>query len=184
VKSEYKYKIRQAYAEITFYDLDTHEKITDFRTNFVDIDPKHNAALKGNLNAVTLENKTYRIVIRLYYEGLMTYYEYDGNNTITTESDCLEIPEKVEPACHGCLLDDECKIYGHRTVQNNVSLYCGSIDVWKPQKELNETCYNNFECLSELCVDDSCYEIKEEVVVENKNIFQKFFDWLAGLFKK
>ena len=36
VKSEYKYKIRQAYAEITFYDLDTHEKILDFRTNFID----------------------------------------------------------------------------------------------------------------------------------------------------
>ena len=185
VKSEYKYKIRQAFAEITFYDLQTDEKILDFRTNFIDIDPKHNAALKGNLNAVTLENKTYRIVIRLYYEGLMTYYEYDGNNTITTEYECDEIPETpeiIEPDCYGCLLDKECLSYGHRTVQNNISVYCASINEWNSQKAEGESCYNNFECLTNECVDSVCYRFKEEVI-DNRNLLQKFFDWLSGLFK-
>jgi hypothetical protein len=70
---------------------------------------------------------------------------------------------------------------GVRKVINNTSVYC--IDgLWFKQKEDNQTCQNSFECLSNFCSKDFCYDISKQVE-ENKSLLNSILDWIKKFFR-
>ena len=60
----------------------------------------------------------------------------------------------------GCILDKECRAHFTLGEVNNLLSYCGRDNNWHPRKEPGEICYNNAECLSNLCVD-TCQPLEE-----------------------
>jgi hypothetical protein len=51
--------------------------------------------------------------------------------------------------------------------------YCSGDEQWETQKTNSVVCNNNFECSSNLCIDDICVE---------KGLFTKFLEWLESIF--
>ncbi len=70
---------------------------------------------------------------------------------------------------------------GVRKIINNTSIYC--IDgLWLQQKEDNQTCQNSFECISNFCSKDFCYDISKQVE-ENKSLLNSILDWIKKFFR-
>lgn len=70
----------------------------------------------------------------------------------------------------GCLENNIC--YGLGSIKN--SKYCDiKTNSFIYMKSSNEKCNNNFECLSERCVDSKCI---------SESVFEKFINWLKNLF--
>jgi hypothetical protein len=69
---------------------------------------------------------------------------------------------------HNCQDDNKCYPFGYRKSKK----YC-SEEGFSPQLSSGYQCKNNFECNSNLCLDNAC---------ASNNIFAKFFRWLKNLF--
>ena len=73
-------------------------------------------------------------------------------------------------ACDGCLSDDnKCIPYGARFD----GMYCSFDNSFVTQKNELNSCENNFECKSNLCVESRCV---------NSNLLKRIFLWLKSLF--
>lgn len=100
---------------------------------------------------------------------------------ICSDGACVESEDQVEEInegggidgeaqviCNGCILGDKCNPAGYRTEDK----YC--IDnALVEQKEIGLSCSNDFECSTNLCVDNRCF---------NNNLWQKFSRWFSRLF--
>lgn len=73
-----------------------------------------------------------------------------------------------------------CDSTGLRNSINNTNAYCFG-GLWFEQKEDNQTCQNSFECVSNFCSKELCYDISSQVE-ENKSILQSILDWIKRLF--
>jgi len=71
--------------------------------------------------------------------------------------------------CNGCLLNDTCLPIGYR--QGNE--YCSGNSNLTLQKNAEETCDNNFECSSNVCVSGKCV---------SEGLIQKILNWFKKLF--
>jgi len=93
----------------------------------------------------------------------------------TPEEKPLDIPKEVIKEeekisiCQGCLLEDKCYPFGYR----KDGKYCYDDLKFKEQKGSEESCENNFECGSNLCVDSSCID---------EGFFKKILNWFKKLF--
>ena len=66
---------------------------------------------------------------------------------------CIEIP--IEGECTmGCYLDEKCYNIGVRKSGD----YCGEDLDFEKQKEPDASCGDNFECLSNICIDGACIQ--------------------------
>jgi len=74
-----------------------------------------------------------------------------------------------EECTTGCYLDEKCYNIGTRKSGD----YCGEDLDFVAQKEAEATCEDNFECLSNVCLDGSCIKA---------NIWQKFLNWFRAIF--
>jgi hypothetical protein len=93
--------------------------------------------------------------------------------------------EKSEDSCGKCICPPNygfCSESGLRDSINETSVYCYK-GLWQTQKENDDSCQNNFECKSNFCSENSCYDIGKQVR-ENTNLIQKIFDWISSLFGK
>lgn len=79
------------------------------------------------------------------------------------------VAKQAAPICSGCSVGDTCLPIGTR----KSGQYCDIDNKMKDVVADNLACSNNFECLSNLCVNDSCVA---------GNVWQKFLSWIAGLF--
>lgn len=80
------------------------------------------------------------------------------------------IDEEVEIFCDsGCLVEEKCYGYGYRKKAG----YCSSGGNWTSQFEVNATCINNFECASNVCIDERCISV---------SAWERFTSWLGGIF--
>jgi len=70
----------------------------------------------------------------------------------------------------GCGFDEKCYDFNKR--KNNS--YCAE-EGWIIQKEINVTCVEDFECLSNSCEEEKCGDY---------NWLRKFFDWVKDIFIK
>ncbi len=112
--------------------------------------------------------------------------EYSGSYFIMSnskENPVLEIPftvNKLEEVkkeiviqniedCQGCFLEDSCIPYTIRSKEKYCSLDGNMID----QKSSKESCENNFECKSNVCVNSEC--ISEGLLKKILNWFRKLF---------
>ncbi len=76
-----------------------------------------------------------------------------------------------ESECDGCVYDKK-KCYNFEKRKNNS--YCTE-EGWIVQKEINVTCVEDFECLSNSCEEEKCGDY---------NWLRKFFDWVKNIFVK
>ena len=85
-------------------------------------------------------------------------------------TDSADSEEKTIYLCWGCLLDEKCYPYGFR----KEGQYCSDTnDEFVIQQESDTLCENNFECNSNLCVDNQCL---------SSSLWQKFLRWLKSIF--
>ena len=75
-----------------------------------------------------------------------------------------------ESECSGCVFDEKC----YKVDKRKNNSYCTE-EGWTIQKEINVTCVEDFECLSNSCEEEQCGDY---------NWLRKFFDWIKGVFIK
>ena len=81
----------------------------------------------------------------------------------------------------GCNLNEKCVLQGTRVILKEDPSYCNINSEWQAQKKENENCQNNYECKTNFCSNDKCYDISKEVE-ETKNVVSKLMEWVKGLF--
>ena len=82
----------------------------------------------------------------------------------------VENPQTVRYECGGCELDKKCYPFGFRKDKN----YCDDItSKFISEKVPKTSCENNFECDSNLCIDNKCF---------SGSLWAKFLRWLNRLF--
>jgi len=84
------------------------------------------------------------------------------------ETGPIEIPIEGQ-VCGGCELDEKCYPFGYR----KGGRYCSDNNQFFGQLRGDAVCENNFECSSNLCIDDQCIE---------PGIFQRMLNWFRRLF--
>ena len=84
---------------------------------------------------------------------------------------CREKCEEISIAnCdYGCLYNNKCLPIGMRVE----GMYCNIEGVTSNQLSADETCENNFECKTNLCIDGKCI---------SSSLIKKVMDWLRKLF--
>ncbi len=102
----------------------------------------------------------------------------------------VEDEDDDKEECGGCLDGEECLDIGSRMG----SAYCKDKDFVNRQKENGEICNNDYECLSDNCLDNICSSVEEdsneeenaEVKAVNEELVKiisfilNFFRWLLG----
>ena len=83
-------------------------------------------------------------------------------------SDPLELCKKA-PTCNGCLQDNVCLPIGIRSGNE----YCSSTQKMLQQKNEGNSCENNFECTSNVCISGKCVSM---------TLIQKIINWFKNLF--
>lgn len=78
-------------------------------------------------------------------------------------------PPEGEECFSACPLDDKCYPFGYRKSGE----YCSDNLEFVSQLEGSESCDNNFECVSNLCIDNSCVEA---------GLFRKIINWFKRVF--
>ncbi len=117
----------------------------------------------------------------------------------------ISIPEKTEPEpiseryiekepqiiesekdCVGCRKNGACMQFGIRMIEQNKPVYCDIDNTFKPQKENEKSCQNNYECLSNTCQDGTCQSISEKIQSIEKELKEQrtILDKLVGFFKR
>jgi len=71
----------------------------------------------------------------------------------------------------GCKLNNSCVLPGIR-ISVGGKKYCDIDSSWKKQKKGEENCDNNFECETNLCIDESC--ISQSLWKNILNWFKRF----------
>jgi len=85
------------------------------------------------------------------------------------EDQLIEEQEDEVVDCEGCILDDKCYPFNNRKSGE----YCSIENVWEEQQEEGKSCENNFECESNLCIDEECI---------SGGLFRKILNWFRNLF--
>ena len=86
------------------------------------------------------------------------------------EEGVIDVPEGVnEASCSGCLLDKKCYPFGYRKSGN----YCSDSFDFIKQFGADESCENNFECSSNVCVSGECV---------SQGLMKKILSWFKNLF--
>jgi len=76
--------------------------------------------------------------------------------------------------CSGCLYDDSCLSFGQRLKINETASFCDVTKEFKPQKEKEVECQNDYECLSNDCKDGKC--------VSTYSLLQAILEFIKKLF--
>ncbi len=93
---------------------------------------------------------------------------------IEAEEKPLNLPEddlvnQIVYVCEGCEKDEKCYPFNYRKGGE----YCNIEQDFISQLEADSTCENNFECSSNLCIDDQCI---------SSGFWQKIMNWFKNLF--
>ncbi|MBW3016696.1 hypothetical protein KY309_03750 [Candidatus Woesearchaeota archaeon] len=92
----------------------------------------------------------------------------------------------VEKPCVGCKKESMCLQHGIRFVdENNRPVYCDFDGVFKAQKQLGESCQNNYECLSNSC-SQKCISYEERIEAVERELKEQrgLIDRMWGFFKR
>jgi hypothetical protein len=98
---------------------------------------------------------------------------------VNDENEAYEEEAIEEIDCNGCITEqDSCAPFWTKLTVDEIAIYCDIDSEWKQQKELEESCQNNFECISNQCINGIC-----EDVVKQLEEAQGFIDKLIALIK-
>lgn len=98
---------------------------------------------------------------------------------------CRRSPEKpVDGDCiDGCETEKSCLPVGTRLVENGQAMYCSYEGSLAPQLELDSSCQNDYECMTNTCQSGRCMDLAQEIR-ETKSLMQSIFDWLSSIFRR
>jgi len=87
------------------------------------------------------------------------------------------IKKNVEVVCeNGCIMDNACYQTGWKDYPfKEGKKYCSEEKIFVDQKQIKDSCKNNYECESHRCINDKC--------VKN-NLLRDFLEWLKEIFRK
>ena len=91
--------------------------------------------------------------------------EEEKKTEITTE----EKKEEILICKDSCPLDNKCYPFGYRKAGE----FCSDKGAFVEQLKGDSTCDNNFECSTNLCIDNKCV---------SSNLWQKFMRWFSRIF--
>ncbi len=111
-----------------------------------------------------------------------------GNESLTPpQQENPEIPSDeelpVSNCDNGCLFKDVCIPIGTRVKSDGKALYCDLNGQLSQQKPENSACDNNFECLSNSCLNGKCVNL-EEKLRQQETLLKKILTFLKRLFGK
>ncbi len=67
------------------------------------------------------------------------------------------------PVCNGCTFNEKCLPIGIRLGDDDKDLYCSFTGELQVEKSSGNECYNNFECLSNICADGKCIDLQDKI---------------------
>jgi hypothetical protein len=73
-------------------------------------------------------------------------------NSYTSTKQSYECVQTVESCNYGCVLDQKCYPFGYR----KNGQYCSDSSVFVNEVKSESVCENNFECSTNLCIDNKC----------------------------
>lgn len=97
-------------------------------------------------------------------------------------------PLQLQPPCAGCDYNKRCLPYTTRIVDEGKYLYCETDGTIQQQKQMKTSCQNNYECITNSCLDNACVDIQQRVeqlekeLQEQHSIIQKILDFFKGWF--
>jgi len=92
-----------------------------------------------------------------------------GNGICEKEETNQNCPVDCFDVCRGCVLEGKCYPFGYRKKGE----YCSDNYEFVGQLERDSICDNNFECRSNVCVNDKCV---------SGNLIQRIIEWFKRLF--
>ncbi|MBD3259162.1 hypothetical protein GF371_00865 [Candidatus Woesearchaeota archaeon] len=114
---------------------------------------------------------------------------------ITAPEERREAAERMErpyrECTTGCMWEERCLPIGTRLVKENghqSPLFCSVRNTLEPQKQLNERCQNDYECVSNTCQDGVCQSIGKRIegiereLKEQRNILERIASFFGRLF--
>ena len=141
-----------------------------------------NGCSNGNCINITNSNVTVRGVANsnVTQNNVVNVTQDNVANTSTiineTQGEDLEINWQTETStseeeknCNGCFREGNCYDFGYRKLGE----YCSEFKEFAAQLEKENSCENNFECKSNICIDGKC--------VEGRFLF-KIIEWLKRVF--
>ena len=141
-----------------------------------------NGCSNGNCINITNSNVTMRDVANsnVTQNNVVNVTQDNVANTSTiineTQGEDLEINWQTETStseeeknCNGCFREGNCYDFGYRKLGE----YCSEFKEFAAQLEKENSCENNFECKSNICIDGKC--------VEGRFLF-KIIEWLKRVF--
>lgn len=125
----------------------------------------------GGSNQIVSVNET-EIILNLTLSGSNeTEIPPTSETEIPPTTETPSYPETTEVnACRTCLIGEACFPFGYRKDGN----YCNADELnFTQYKESEESCENNFECKSNLCIDNECI---------SGNLFRRIANWFRRVF--
>lgn len=149
---------------------------TDFRVKYLDFDNNlfyFNVSVIDSLDSLSYSIAELDVGDSFEFSGLslsvLGNFDDDKAHLVLETITPVNDFEEVSYTCHGCKLNNKCYPLGYiKTGQ-----YCSDNYEFVEQLTGEENCENNFECKSNLCIDEQCIE---------PGLFQKIINWLKRLF--
>ncbi|MEK6934634.1 MAG: DUF2065 family protein [Nanoarchaeota archaeon] len=115
----------------------------------------------NNLNIKFLESKYDFIKINVEAAFDCIVDEDCDDKNPCTENICTAYGECSFPKSQGCILEDICVPTGSFSISEDDLLYCSNLFEWEKRKPYNEQCINDYECMSNLCKENTCTKPKD-----------------------
>jgi len=93
----------------------------------------------------------------------------------------IEEVKEGEQCVSGCQIENSCLQFGQRIEMEGIDSYCAFSGNFEAQKQLGESCQNNYECFSNQCSNKQCVDIQQQLQ-ETQSLMQKILDWLKSIF--
>ena len=110
--------------------------------------------------------------------------EVTGYNTTTAVSvqeqkiDSSSTENQTIVCTLGCSWNETCILQGTRVQTNTSSSYCDIDSDLKEQKNVDESCLNNYECKTNFCSNNNCYDVEQQV-----NETNQLLEWIMNLLR-
>lgn len=110
------------------------------------------------------DNEDYDLIVRL-----SNIVNGRANISLKTISQVIVSSlEQLEFECEGCLLNETCFPFYHRLNET----YCDVENDWLNYTQEDESCFDDYQCKTNLCVGDVC---------RDRNLIWRFLNWLMDV---
>jgi hypothetical protein len=130
------------------------------------------------------EQSSQKATIYVAHTVLPDGHPMRGKIIVVEQEPVRESARVVSPdiMCGGCEGGNNCIPYGTRFLENKEPVYCEISGDFHDQKQVGDTCQNNYECLSNQCSNGHCIDLSGDIK-EAQNVLERIFNWLKERFR-